>query len=706
MSNLRKILGISLMAIASSVTFPAEASEDHQVVTIGVYQHPPKVFLNHLGEAEGFWPDLLATIGTNANWEIDYVPCYWDRCLEMVEQGDLDLMIDVAHTADYDQRFAFNQEAVLSSWSVVYVKQGTNLSSILDLDQQRVAVVSNSIQQTSLYQQSYEFDIAPQLVEVKDFDQIFALLVAGDVDAAIVNRFLGATMERTLPVEATNILIEPYRLHVITRLGASPSLLTTFDRHLRELKDNHNSAYYQAINRWLAAPGPSFPEKLRLFLPTLAVIVAGSGLLISSLWNRSLRKAIKQRRQVEAQLQSLADNTPGVIFRFRRQADGSVQILYLNSGTMDLWELPAEVLKQDPGALKQLIAPDEVPRLGQSLLHSTQTLTPWNDEWQVITPSGRQMWMQVIAKPQAQVDGSVIWDGLVLDITETKHQETERKAIETSLRQSEATLRQILTAIPDLLLWTRPDGTCVGISEGQHLENLIPKDINLGTNQYDLLPPELVPQRQEACRQALATGEVQIYEQELKFKDIHQYEEVRIVPVEADLLLIIVRDISDRKQREIERIRNEAYRHQAEQALRDSERRYRQVVEAQSDFILRSRPDTTITFANEALCRALGIKTEDILGKHWRDVASPEDLEADAFQSLAQLTPDRPRFFAENRDRRADGGVGWTQWLNQGIFDDQGNLIEIQSVGRDITALKQAERAARESENRYRLVSV
>ena len=44
---------------------------------------------------------------------------------------------------------------------------------------------------------------------------------------------------------------------------------------------------------------------------------------------------------------------------------------------MDLWELPAEVLKQDPGALKQLIAPpDEVPRLGQSLLHSTQTLNP------------------------------------------------------------------------------------------------------------------------------------------------------------------------------------------------------------------------------------------------------------------------------------------------------------------------------------------
>lgn len=125
-------------------------------------------------------------------------------------------------------------------------------------------------------------------------------------------------------------------------------------------------------------------------------------------------------------------------------------------------------------------------------------------------------------------------------------------------------------------MWTRSDGTCVGVSEGQDLKNLLTTDFNIGSNQYDLLPPELIPQRQEASQRALATGEIQVYEQELKLEDIHQYEEVRVVPVEADLLLVIVRDISDRKHREIERIRNEAYRHQAEQALRDSERRYRQ----------------------------------------------------------------------------------------------------------------------------------
>jgi diguanylate cyclase (GGDEF)-like protein/PAS domain S-box-containing protein len=705
MSNLRNILGIGLMAIASSVTVPAAASEADQVVTIGVYQNPPKVFLSPRGEAQGFWPDLLAAIADNANWHIEYVPCYWDQCLKMAEQGDLDLMVDVAYTPERSERFEFNQEAVLSSWSVVYVQQGTHLSSILDLDQRRVAVLSDSIQQTVLARQAYEFGIAPQLVEVKDFDRMFALLTAGEVDAVVVNRFFGGAMERQLPVEPTNILIEPSRLHIVTRKSAAPALLATFDHHLNQLKNDQDSAYYQAIDQWLTTPEPGIGEKFRLFLPTLVVLVSGSGLLISLMWNQRLRQATKQRHHVEEQLQSLADNMPGVIFQFQRWGNGAIHIRYLSSGTAELWELSPEALKADPEILKQLIHLDDLPRIQQSLIQSAQTLTPWKDKCQAVTPSGRTMWMQVIAKPQAQADGSVIWDGLVLDVTETKRQEDQRQAMEASLRQSEATLRQILKAIPDLLLWTRPDGTCIGISAGQELENLMTDDLNLGSSQYDLLPPELIPQRTEAFRQALATGEVQVYEQELHLKGIHQYEEVRVVPVEPDLLLIIVRDISDRKRREVERIQNEAYRQQAEQALRDSERRYRQVVEAQTDFILRSRPDTTITFANEALCRVLGKQPEEVIGKRWQDLAVPDDLEDDAFKSLARLTPDQPRFFAENRDRRADGQMGWTQWLNQGIFDAQGNLVEIQSVGRDITDLKLAERAARESESRYRLVA-
>lgn len=152
-----------------------------------------------------------------------------------------------------------------------------------------------------------------------------------------------------------------------------------------------------------------------------------------------------------------------------------------------------------------------------------------------------------------------------------------------------------------------------------------------------------------------------------------------------------------------ERRRSEAERHQIEQALAASEHRYSQVVQTQNDFILRSLPDTTITFANDAMCRVLGQSLEQVTGQKWCNFADADDLPT-IIQKVAALSPDNPSFVGENRDRRADDQVGWTQWLNQGIFDAQGHLVELQSVGRDITALKQAEAALRKSEERYRQV--
>ncbi|MEX0270001.1 PAS domain S-box protein [Leptolyngbyaceae cyanobacterium UHCC 1019] len=151
-----------------------------------------------------------------------------------------------------------------------------------------------------------------------------------------------------------------------------------------------------------------------------------------------------------------------------------------------------------------------------------------------------------------------------------------------------------------------------------------------------------------------------------------------------------------------ERIRGEAKQHQIKQALAASEFRYRQVVQTQSDFILRSLPDTTITFANDAMCRALGQSLEQVIGQQWCNFADADDLPS-ILQQIATLSPAHSSFVAENRDRRADNQVGWTQWLNQGIFNNQGHLIELQSVGRDITALKQTEAALRKSEERFRL---
>ncbi|MCS6814251.1 MAG: PAS domain S-box protein, partial [Cyanobacteria bacterium] len=126
-----------------------------------------------------------------------------------------------------------------------------------------------------------------------------------------------------------------------------------------------------------------------------------------------------------------------------------------------------------------------------------------------------------------------------------------------------------------------------------------------------------------------------------------------------------------------------------------------QFVETQAEFVARSAADTTITFANSALCCALGKSPTEIVGMQWGEVVPLEDM-AILKQKIAAMRPDRPIMENINRNRRASGQLGWTQWVNLGIFDDQGNLIEIQSVGRDITRLRETEQALRQSETLFR----
>lgn len=137
------------------------------------------------------------------------------------------------------------------------------------------------------------------------------------------------------------------------------------------------------------------------------------------------------------------------------------------------------------------------------------------------------------------------------------------------------------------------------------------------------------------------------------------------------------------------------------EALQATKERYRQIVETQTEFVARSTADTTIIFANSALCRALGKSPSEIVGMQWQEVVPSDDM-AILKQKIAAMRPDQPIMENINRDQRASGQLGWTQWVNLGIFDDQGNLIEIQSVGRDITRLRETEQALRQSEMLFR----
>ncbi len=142
------------------------------------------------------------------------------------------------------------------------------------------------------------------------------------------------------------------------------------------------------------------------------------------------------------------------------------------------------------------------------------------------------------------------------------------------------------------------------------------------------------------------------------------------------------------------------YRHQMEKKLKKTEERYRAVVETMPLMICRFLPgDYVITFVNDEYCRSYNISREDFLGTSFREqlpVHEREKIEG----HLASLTPEQPLLTYEHGSS-GPSGQRWQHWTMQALFDEHGNLVEYQAIGKDITESVYAKEAIRLSEEKF-----
>jgi PAS domain S-box-containing protein len=141
----------------------------------------------------------------------------------------------------------------------------------------------------------------------------------------------------------------------------------------------------------------------------------------------------------------------------------------------------------------------------------------------------------------------------------------------------------------------------------------------------------------------------------------------------------------------------------ATDSLAESEQRYRNVVENQSELICRLLPDGTFTFANEAYCDLFGLTKEQLIGKKFRPNV-PEEDKSLLYNHLTSLDPDDPADTSEHRIILPSGEVRWYSWTNQAIISSDEHVVEIQGTGRDITDRVYAEQELVKNEERMRLL--
>lgn len=148
-------------------------------------------------------------------------------------------------------------------------------------------------------------------------------------------------------------------------------------------------------------------------------------------------------------------------------------------------------------------------------------------------------------------------------------------------------------------------------------------------------------------------------------------------------------------------IENITDRVRIETALRESENRYRRVVEDQTELIVRCLPDGTRTFVNEAYCRYNDTTAEALLGTSFFTCMNEEEQRL-VRAKFAALSRSNPVITDQHWVVGPTGAMRWHEWTDRGFFDEEGRLVEIQSVGRDLTEEHEARQQLVTSEERYR----
>jgi len=222
----------------------------------------------------------------------------------------------------------------------------------------------------------------------------------------------------------------------------------------------------------------------------------------------------------------------------------------------------------------------------------------------------------------------------------------KNRLAEDTLANVEAQKRAVLNAIPDLIYRVSVDGIYLECFSSSYVADLLPSDFDpISKHLSDVLPIDLANRKLHAIKQAIATGEIQSFEQQWDIKSQIQYEEVQIVKINDQEVLTIIRNISARNK--------------SEEALRESEMRFRSVFDNAAVGISVAALDGKHLAVNQALCQMLGYTENELQVLTFQEITHPDDLEIDLYHYQKLLSNEIDGFHIEKRFRHKNRQFIW-----------------------------------------------
>lgn len=348
----------------------------------------------------------------------------------------------------------------------------------------------------------------------------------------------------------------------------------------------------------------------------------------------------------------------------------------------------AQLISKNVNAYRKLIANDDKAILFLKIQKAVDESRPYQVIYRIRHSSGEVRWVQEQGQAIKSKNGQIeTIEGWIIDVTESKR-------IEDALWESESRYRSLVEASPDAVLLLDKNGYIV--LGNDHFCSILgvadPEEI-LGKNILDYL---------DADTRILINNNIEglINNYPVSGKGFRLLSQNGVsIPVETNLS--IIRGSTNEVNAYIVIARDIRQREQAQQALRESEARYRAIVEDNPEMIIRFQQDSTITFANAAFGKFVNLSSSELIGFKLNEkikVTGHHLVEKLISLATPKMGPLDNEFTIHTSSRNDH----CYRWKTTAIKDENGDFLEYQSIGEDISNQKRTQQVEKESEYRLR----
>ena len=248
MNSVRPAIAVALAAACVLASF---AQERTTPIKVGIYDNRPMVFLDEDDRPAGMQVDVISEIAKEQKWPIEFVHGTWQECLERLDHGDIDVLLDIGYSEERAKRFDFTNEALFSTWAQIYTPPGSDLVAIPDLAGKTIAVMRGDVHYAALRRLLGDFGINVRYAEFDDYKDLMQAVEHRRVDAGLFSRIAGLQLESSYGVHRSPIVLDPIQIRIAFPKGKNADLREAVDTSIRRLKRDPNSALNTSMEKWI-----------------------------------------------------------------------------------------------------------------------------------------------------------------------------------------------------------------------------------------------------------------------------------------------------------------------------------------------------------------------------------------------------------------------------------------------------------------------